>query len=87
MQPRKLNEGDVVQIDPEHDSVFGSSFMVVTEVKSWGVQGYVHAFPGFNADGTKHEGGRAYLRVAFEHMEYIVQAEWVWEGEHDKTED
>ena len=49
--------GDVVQIDPEHDpECFGGSLLIVTEVKSWGVQGYVD-IPG---------EGQAYYRVAFD---------------------
>lgn len=83
MQPRQLEEGDVVQIDPEYDEIFGTSLMVVTESKSWGVQGYVYIFPGFNEDGTKHPGGRAYKRMEFEHIEYIGKAEWIYQGKED----
>jgi hypothetical protein len=83
MQPRHLEPGDVVQIDPEYCEVFGASFMIVTEPKSWGAQGYIHALPGFNEDGTKSKGGRAYKRVEFEHMEYIGKAEWLWESMSD----
>lgn len=50
--------GDVVQIDPAHDAVFGACFMVVSELKpTWnGLQGYVQ-IPG-------PEGGLAYYRGA-----------------------
>ena len=36
---------DVIQIDSEHDERFGGCFIQVTEVKSWGVKGFV-AIPG-----------------------------------------
>lgn len=64
--------GDVVQIDPEHDEVFGACFMVVTELKpSWsGLQGYV-TVPG--KDGN---GGQAYYRVPEDKVVRIGAAEW-----------
>jgi hypothetical protein len=34
--------GDIVQIDPSLD-VFGGCMLVVTEVREWGVQGYVQS--------------------------------------------
>lgn len=68
MDKRELEVGDVVQIDPKHDTVFGGCFMVVTEPKSWGAQGYCSS-PGLD--------GLAYYRCKFENMEYIGKAEWV----------
>ena len=32
---------DLIQISPTHDDAFGGSVLVVTEVKAWGVIGYV----------------------------------------------
>jgi hypothetical protein len=61
MEPSKLEKGDIVQIDPDHDDVFGGCLMVVTEPKSWGAQGYV-SIPG-------KDGGSAYYRCPFEAME------------------
>lgn len=66
---KRLEVGDVVQIDPAHDAMFGGSFMVVTEVKSWGAQGYVKALK----EGTF----LAYYRCNNEAMEYIGRAIWV----------
>lgn len=37
-----LQIGDIVQIAPSVE-VFGACMLVVTEVKSWGVQGYVQS--------------------------------------------
>ena len=61
--------GDVVQIDPAHDAMFGGAFLVVTELKSWGVMGYCHPLA--------EAGGQAYYRVAFEHIAYVGKATWV----------
>jgi hypothetical protein len=63
----ELQVGDVVQIAPSHDDVFGGSLMVVTEPKGWGAQGYVN-IPG---------RGLAYYRCAWEHMELVGRAPWV----------
>lgn len=63
-----LEKGDVVQIDPAHDERFGGCFMVVTEPKSFGAQGYV------SAPGAK---GLAYYRCNWEAMHKIGRAEWV----------
>ena len=74
MRPINLQVGDIVQIDPAHDEVFGGCFMQVTEPKSWGAQGFVVALP------TKHtKFGRAYYRCKFENMEWVGRAVWVSE--------
>jgi len=44
---------DIVQIDPAYPGVFGGCLMVVTEIRGWGLQGYV----------TVPNGGDAYYRV------------------------
>lgn len=64
-----LVKGDVVQIDPAHDERFGGCFMVVTDPKSWGAQGYV-SVPGEKA-------GQAYYRCPWAGMRKIGRAEWV----------
>lgn len=67
-----IQVGDVVQIDPAHDPVFGACLLVVTEVKSWGVQGYVPI--------PKHPSSvEAYYRVPFDKIQRIGTAEWVYE--------
>ena len=65
----EVRAGDVVQIDPAHDPRFGGALLVVTEPKSFGVQGYV-AVPAAPA------GQRAYYRVASERFVRIGTAEW-----------
>ncbi len=70
MEPRVLEVGDVVQIDPEHDPRFGGCLMMVTERKSWGAQGFV-AIP--HADGPQN----AYYRCKYKDMEYVGRASWI----------
>ena len=78
MTPRELKVGEIVQIDPAHDSGlgkqwFGGTLMVVTESKSWGAQGYVQ-----NAG----ENGQAYFQCEWEHMEPTGgMAQWMPAGE------
>lgn len=70
-----LNVGDVVQIDPavaERDGFFGGCFMLVTEPKPWGAQGFI-SIPGER--GTLP--GRAFYRAKFDEMELIGRAVWV----------
>ncbi len=69
--PDALMPGHVVQIDPEHDSVFGGQFMVVTDIYPWGVQGYCKPLDD--------RGGLAYYRVGWEHIEPVGVATWIAE--------
>ena len=52
-----IEVGDIVQATPESD--WSCALVVVTEVKSWGVQGFTQV----------PRGGRAYIRLAFEKFE------------------
>ncbi len=61
-------KGDIVQIDPDHDEIFGAGFMVVTKPKSWGAEGYLPA-PG--------QDGLAYYRVNFDNAVRVGRAEWM----------
>ena len=68
-----LKVGDVVQISPEHDGnpAFAACMLTVSEVKTWGVQGYVQAL------GTREAmGGQAYYRVKFAEIEYVGKSVW-----------
>lgn len=69
-----LKENDVVQIDPNTTAnpMFAGCFMVITELKSWGAQGYVQAL-GNNGE----PGGQAYYLAKWEEMHYIGTAEFV----------
>jgi len=63
-----IREGDIVQVNPERE-MFGGCMVVVTEVKPWGIQGYVQ-----NAG----QDGQAYIRLKHEDFEHTGgQAVWV----------
>jgi hypothetical protein len=61
----KFEIGSIVQVVPDKE-VFGACMVVVTEIKTWGVQGYVQSagVPGQQYIRLKHEdfeltGGKA----------------------------
>ena len=74
MEQQELNEGQLVQLNPEtvRNPMFSACIMVVTEPKSFGAQGYVQSL---GADGEP--GGQAYYRAKWEEMELVGTAEWV----------
>jgi hypothetical protein len=60
MLTTEITVGEIVQLDPEKtgNASFAACLMIVTEVKSWGVQGYVQSL------GANREiGGCAYYRA------------------------
>lgn len=70
----ELEIGDIVQLNPDTvgNKMFAGCFMVVTEPKSWGAQGYVQAL-GENGN----MGGQAYYRANFDEMVKVGRAEWI----------
>jgi hypothetical protein len=66
MEPKQLKIGDIVQINPDHDPVFGRALMIVTEPKKFGAQGYMHGL----------DQGLAFYRCSFENMELVGHAIW-----------
>jgi len=52
----KWEIGDIVQLHPEHSTLWGGCLMIVIEPKAWGGQGFIN-IPG---------QGYAYLRPKFE---------------------
>jgi len=70
---KEWDEGDLVQINPEHDEIFGGCIMVVTEPKSWGAQGY------FDVPGH----GVAYYRVEHKNAEKVGRAAWIPERDEE----
>jgi hypothetical protein len=69
----KIKVGSVVQINPEtHKGFFPGCFMLVTEVKSWGAQGFI-AMPR----SREEPPGEAYYRAKWEEMEYVGEAKFV----------
>lgn len=71
----KLEVGDVVQLGPDiSNQMFACCFMVVTEPKSFGAQGYVQCL------GVGGEpGGLAFIRPQWKDMELVGKAAWVSE--------
>lgn len=74
MEKRELKVGDMVQLNPSHK--FGGMFVVVTEPKEWGCQGYLVGPNDFEATRFK---GLAYLRPRFEDFEYVGKVVWIRE--------
>ena len=60
--------GDIVQVDPMH-AVFGGCMVVVTEVKAWGIQGYVQ---------SAGVDGQQYIRLEWQNFEN-TGGKAVWE--------
>jgi len=84
MSPRELKVGHLVQLNPEtcRNPMFGACFLVVTDPRPWGAQGYIQVI------GTDDQpGGLAYYRARWEEMELVGAAEWIagsLEGETDE---
>ncbi len=62
----KIEPGDVVQINPESSDTFSRCFMLVTEVKSWGLKGYF----------SLPNEGEAYYRAEHGSYELVGKAHW-----------
>ena len=64
-----IGVGDIVQVDPGVET-FGGCMVVVTEVKSWGIQGYVQsagvegqAYIRLECQDYEATGGKAIWRI------------------------
>ena len=76
---------DIVQLNPAtcRNQMFAGCLLVVTELKVWGVQGYVQ---GLGNDGEP--GGQAYYRANWNEFEPTGgRAVWLhsYNGKHDPT--
>ena len=73
---QNLDLGDIVQLDPNKvgNPMFAGCYMTITEIKTWGAQGYVQAL-GENGN----PGGQAYYRAKWDEMVKVGHAEWVVE--------
>ena len=79
MENKELVIGEIVQLNPEivGNKAFAGCFMVVSEPKSWGAQGYVQAL----GETREKMGGQAYYRAKWEEMERTGgMAPWVIQG-------
>jgi hypothetical protein len=67
-----MNVGDIVQVNPEVE-VFGGCMVVVTELKPWGIQGYVQ---------SAGVPGQQYIRLKTKQIE-TTGGKAVWVVGHD----
>ena len=68
MTEDEIKVGDIVQVNPDKE-IFGACMVVVTELKSFGIQGYVQS-AGVN--------GQQYIRLKFDEFESTGgKAVWV----------
>ena len=68
MTQEEIKVGDIVQVSPDKE-MFGACMVVVTELKSFGIQGYVQS-AGVN--------GQQYIRLKFDEFESTGgKAVWV----------
>lgn len=64
----EIKFGDIVQVTPDKE-MFGACMVVVTEVKTWGIQGYVQ---------SAGVSGQQYIRLKFDEFEATGgKAVWV----------
>ena len=74
-EQQPVEVGTVLQLSPESEEVrpcFKGCFLVVTEVKTWGIQGYIPAV-GATFD---EPGGLVFLRPKWEDLEFVGAAVW-----------
>lgn len=70
---RAVVADDIVQLSPDaKNPMFAGCLLVVTEVKTWGVQGYVQALGEHG-----QPGGQAYYRAEWDEVELVGRAAWV----------
>lgn len=82
-EPGALRPCDVVQLSIDvGNPMFACCMLTVTEVKPWGVQGYVQAL-GENGN----PGGQAYYRAKWDEIELVGHAVWVADGSWLDKED
>lgn len=70
-----FEKGTIVQIDPTHENkMFAGCLMIVTEVKSWGLQGYISC-----PESKDKMPGVAYFRCKKEECEPVGHVVWTAE--------
>ncbi|RJO62622.1 MAG: hypothetical protein C4542_02965 [Dehalococcoidia bacterium] len=84
MSAGEIAVGDVVQISPDCQTnpMFGACMLTVTELKSFGVMGFVQAL-GENGE----RGGQAYIRLRRDEYEYVGKAAWTPQDEPEADND
>lgn len=74
MKDGQFEVGDVVQVKPEpiQQPWLRGVFVIVTEPKPFGLQGYIP----YHSGPKDKEPGEAYIRLNFSDVEYIGKAGW-----------
>lgn len=74
MQPRELQQGQLVQLNPEtvEERAFAGCIMVVTEPLPWGARGYVQ-----NVGLRDIPGEISFYSAKWVEMEPVGLAEWM----------
>jgi hypothetical protein len=69
-------KGDVFQINEKHGrNGWMGAFVMATEIKPWGIQGFVHQL-------TDHEHyGRAYIRLIWDEVDFVGHANLIPQDE------
>ena len=78
MEKTKLEQGQLLQYNPEHDP-YGGQIVMVVDPKEWGCQGILYLDREF--EGLTRFQGRAFVRTKFEDVEPIGRIEWLWQSE------
>lgn len=61
--------GDVFQVNEKHGRAgWTGAFVLATEIKSWGIQGFVH-----NIDSNE-SASSIYIRLQWQHIDYVGKA-------------
>lgn len=64
--------GDVFQINDKYDQLgWVGAFIMATEIKSWGIQGFAHHIE------THEYSSRHHVRIKWEYLEYIGRASMI----------
>lgn len=74
MKTTEYKQGDIFQFSPDNPN-FPGQFIVASEIKDWGIQGYLLlAYP--DAGTLVRFKGMAYLRPKYEEIVKVGQVEW-----------
>ena len=78
----EVEAGDILQLNPDHE--FGAeTFLVVTEPKEWGAQGYI--LSPYIIENLVRYKGKAYLRVKNGEFEKVGRLTWIRKDEEDES--
>lgn len=79
---RTPQKGDVYQINEKHDRAgWIGAFVLATEIKAWGIQGFVHAIK------THDEQASIWIRLEWDHIDYVGRAALIQKKEEGFLEE